>query len=229
MSASANPSGAAASPAGTLADAICTRVRSEILSGVRRPQARIRLEDLRAEFDVSWSPLREALSRLVAEGLIRPEEGRGYCVAPVSKREMDDIIRMRKAMESMALRMAIRDGDDAWEAELLAAHHKLTKLEGKRERREKVEQWEERHRAYHDALNRGCGSPILLEFCAQLHDRFARYRKVFLASNPFDKLVPLEHRKLTDAALARDAKKACAIIETHIERTGRNILAYIKE
>lgn len=216
-------------PAGTLADGICTRVRSDILSGVRRPQARIRLEDLKAEFNVSWSPLREALSRLVVEGLIQTDEGRGYRVAPVSKREMDDIIRMRKAMESMALRMAIMNGDDAWEAELLAAHHKLTKLEGRQERRKKVQQWEERHRAYHDALNRGCGSPILLGFCAQLHDQFARYRKVFLASNPFDKLVPLEHRKLTDAALARDADRACAIIETHIERTGRNILAAIRE
>ncbi len=215
--------------AGTLADTISDRVRAEILSGQRLPQTRIRLEDLRAEFDVSWSPLREALSRLVAEGLIQADEGRGYRVAPVSKLEMNDIIRMRRAMESMALRLSIQNGDDHWEADVLAAHHRLTKLEGKRERNEQIAEWERRHRAYHDALNSGCGSPILLDFCAQLHDRFARYRKVFLASNPFDKQVPMEHRKLTDAALARDADKACAIIETHIERTGRNILAYIKD
>lgn len=214
---------------GTLADTIRDRVRAEILSGKRRPQARLRLEDLRAEFDVSWSPLREALSSLVAEGLIEPDEGRGYRVASVSRREMDDIIRMRSALESMALRLAIGHGDDHWEADVLAAHHRLTKLEGARERNEQIAEWERRHRAYHDALASGCGSPILLEFCAQLQDRFARYRKVFLASNPFDKQVPLEHRKLTEAALARDADKACAIMETHIARTGRNILAYIKD
>jgi DNA-binding GntR family transcriptional regulator len=216
-------------PTGTLADAICTRVRSEILSGIRRPEMRIRLEDLKAEFNVSWSPLREALSRLVSEGLIQNEEGRGYRVAAVSRAQMSDIIRMRKAMESMALRMAIASGDDIWEAEVLAAHHRLTKVEGGRDWSTRVEQWEVRHRAYHDALNRGCGSPILLDFCAQLHDQFARYRKLFLASNLPDKLVPVEHKKLTDAALARDADKACSIIETHIERNGRNILAAIRE
>lgn len=216
-------------PTGTLADAICTRVRSEILSGIRRPEMRIRLEDLKAEFNVSWSPLREALSRLVAEGLIQNEEGRGYRVAAVSRAQMSDITRMRKAMESMALRMAIANGDDIWDAEVLAAHHRLTKVEGGRDWNARVEQWEIRHRAYHDALNRGCGSPILLDFCAQLHDQFARYRKLFLASNLPDKLVPVEHKKLTDAALARDADKACLIVETHIERNGRNILATIRE
>lgn len=215
--------------AGTLADTIRTRVRSDILSGVRRPEARIRLEDLKAEFNVSWSPLREALSRLIAEGLIQTDEGRGYRVAAVSHAELADVIYMRKSLEGMALRIAIAKGDDAWEADVLAAHHRLTKVEGVRDWRAKVEQWEQRHRAYHDALNRGCGSPILLEFCGQLHDQFARYRKLFLASNPPDKLVPLEHKKLTDAALARDADKACSIIETHIERTGRNILAAIRE
>lgn len=214
---------------GTLADVIRERVRAEILSGQRRPETRLRLEDLRAEFDVSWSPLREALSRLVAEGLIQADEGRGYRVAAVSKREMDDIIQMRCAMESMALRRAIEKGDDHWEADVLAAYHRLSKLEGARERNEQIAEWERRHRAYHDALASGCGSPILLEFCAQLQDRFARYRKLFLASNPFDRQVPLEHKQLTDVALARDADKACAIMERHIARTGKNILAVIRD
>jgi len=215
----------AAGPSGTLAAAICHRVRAEILSGVRRPQARIRLEDLKAEFDVSWSPLREALSRLVAEGLIQTDESRGYRVAPVSRAELADVTRMRAAMESMALRLAIEKGDDAWEAEVLASHHRLSKLD----RIVEIELWEQRHREYHEALLRSCDSPILLGFCGQLHAQFARYRKLFLSANPFDRQVPIEHRRLTEAALARDADKACGIMETHIKRTGRNILASIKD
>lgn len=213
----------------SLADRISSRVRTEILSGARAPQARIRLETLKSEFNVSWSPLREALSRLVAEGLVQTDESRGYRVAPVSRAEMSDITRMRKTLESMALRAAIEKGDDAWEADLLAAHHRLTKLEAKRQRREDLGEWEEWHRTYHEALTRACGSPLLLQFCAQLHDQFARYRKLFLASHPFDRAVAVEHRKLTEAALARDADKACAVMEAHIERTGRNILACIRE
>ena len=214
---------------GTLADRICDQVRGEILSGARRPQARIRLEALKSEFNVSWSPLREALARLVAEGLVQTDESRGYRVAPVSRAELADVIRMRKTLESMALRASIEHGDDAWEADVLAAHHRLTKLEAKRQRREDLDQWEAWHRHYHATLTRACGSPLLLQFCAQLHDQFARYRKVFLASHPFDRAVATEHKKLTDAALERDCGKACAVIETHIERTGRNILACIQE
>ena len=213
----------------SLADHISNRVRSEILSGTRAPQARIRLDELKSEFNVSWSPLREALSRLVAEGLIQADESRGYRVAPVSHAEMSDITRMRKTLESMALRGSIENGDDAWEADVLAAHHRLTKLEAKRQRKEDLDHWEAWHRHYHATLTRACGSPLLLQFCAQLHDQFARYRKVFLASHPFDRAVGVEHRKLTDAVLARDADKACAAIEAHIERTGRNILACIRD
>lgn len=212
---------------GTLAAAICTRVRSEILSGVRRPQERIRLDELKAEFDVSWSPLREALSRLLAEGLIQSDESRGYRVAPVSRAEMSDVIRMRSALESMALRAAIERGDDAWEAEVLAAHHRLSKLEGRRN--QDVEQWEQWHSNFHDALSRACGSPLLLQFCAQLQSQFARYRKLFLSANPFDTEVAGEHSRLAEKALARNAAEACAVLEAHIERTGRNILAAVRD
>jgi GntR family carbon starvation induced transcriptional regulator len=214
---------------GTLAEAICMQVRAEILSGTRKPQARIRLEDLKSAFRVSWSPLREALSRLVAEGLIQVDESRGYRVAPVSRAEMADALYMRKALEAMALRASIEKGDDAWEAEVLAAHHRLSKLEAKRAQREELDEWERWHRTYHETLWRACGSPILIQYCTQISAVFARYRKLFLAANPFDAKVGEEHREIVDAVLARDADRACALLEEHIDRTGRNILACIRE
>jgi DNA-binding GntR family transcriptional regulator len=222
-----------AAVSGTLAEAICIRVRAEILSGARKPQARIRLEELRSEFGVSWSPLREAVSRLVAEGLIQVDESRGYRVAPVSRAEMADALEMRKRLESMALRASIEKGDDAWEADVLAAHHRLSKLEAKRAERgaqsEDFHEWERWHRTYHEALWRACGSPILTQYCRQISALFARYRKLFLATNPFDARVGVEHKEIVEAVLARDADRACALLEEHIERTGRNILASIRE
>jgi DNA-binding GntR family transcriptional regulator len=218
-----------ASTSGTLAEAICMQVRAEILSGARKPQARIRLEELKSAFGVSWSPLREALSRLVAEGLIQVDESRGYRVAPVSRAEMADALEMRKRLESMALRASIEKGDDAWEADVLAAHHRLSKLEAKRARREELEEWERWHRTYHETLWRACGSPILIQYCAQMNAVFARYRKLFLAANPFDPAVAEEHQKVTQAVLERDADRACPLLEEHIDRTGRNILESIRE
>jgi GntR family transcriptional regulator, carbon starvation induced regulator len=212
------------SPGGTLAGSICDRVRADILAGRRKPGARVRLEDLKAEFGVSWSPIREALSRLVAEGLITTEESRGYRIAPVSRTDLAEVIRLRMLLEPMALQRSIEHGDDAWEAEVLAHQHRLGKLESKRFYPAEAEQWERWHRAYHEALIGACGSPILLQFCGQLHDLSDRYRRLFLSAHNFDRDVPGEHRKITEAAVAHDAATACELLRRHIGRTGQNIL-----
>lgn len=209
---------------GTLAGSICDRVRTDILVGRRKPGARIRLEDLKGEFEVSWSPIREAVSRLVAEGLITTEGSRGYRVAPVSRADLAEAVRLRMLLESMALRRSIEQGDDAWEADVLAHQHRLGKLESRRMDPAEAEQWETWHRAYHEALIRACGSPILLQFCSQLHDMCDRYRRLFLSAHDFDRDVPGEHRLITEATLARDATTACELLERHIERTGQNVL-----
>lgn len=211
--------------AATLASTICDRIRTEVLAGRRKPNSKIRLEELKAEFGVSWSPIREAVSRLVAEGLILAQEQRGYRVAPASRTDLAEVLRLRVLLESMALRTSIEKGDDAWEADVLAAHHRLTKYESRRESAIEKEHWETWHRTFHDALIRACESPILLQFCHMLHDMNDRYRRIFLAAHKFDRDVGSEHRAISDAALSRDPKTACALLEAHIERTGRNILA----
>ncbi len=89
--------------------------------------------------------------------------------------------------------------------------------------------WEIWHRTYHDALIRACESPILLQLCHMLHDMNDRYRRIFLSAHEFDRDVASEHRAITEAALARDAQTACALLESHIERTGRNILGRMRK
>lgn len=214
-------------PAATLATAICERIRSDILAGRRKPGGKLRLEALKSEFAVSWSPIREALSRLAAEGLVKAEEQRGYRVAPVSRPQLAEVIRLRSLLESMALQASIEHGDDAWEADVLAAHHRLSKLENRRHS-PLAEQWERWHRTFHETLIRACGMPTLLQFCAQLHDMNDRYRRLFLSAHNFDRDVGGEHRAITEATLARNAAKACRLLEAHIQRTGRNILQSMK-
>ncbi len=209
---------------GTLSSAISDRLRADVLAGRREPGSRVRLEELKSEFGVSWSPIREAVSRLVAEGMIVADGQRAYRVAPASRDDLAEILRLRVMLETTALRGAIEKGDDAWEAEVLSANHRLSKLESRRVEPGEAEQWETWHRAYHDALVRPCASPILLQFCRTLHDMNDRYRRIFLARNTVDRNVAAEHRAITTATLARDADRACGLLQAHIERTGRNIL-----
>ncbi|MFW7345304.1 GntR family transcriptional regulator [Pigmentiphaga sp. D-2] len=203
---------------------ISDHIRGQILRGRLQPGFRLRLEDLRTEFDVSWSPLRESLSKLVAEGLIVSEGSRAYYVAPVSRAELQHLLEIRVAIETRALATAIDLGDDEWERELVATHHQLRKLESMRWQPEQLETWEHWHERFHRALVAGCQSALLQQYCGNLHDLSNRYRRLFLASYSRDRDIGDEHENILKAALDRDAAQACRLLEAHIRRTLETIL-----
>lgn len=208
----------------TRATSIGQRLRLDIINGKLPPGSKLRLEELREEFGVSLSPLRESLTRLVAEGLVTAQDQRGFTVAPVSKANLLEIIDLRTILETKALRSAILQGDDAWEAEIVSTHHVLSKLDNQRWEEPFFEQWEERHKAFHDALVRACNAPQLLSFCQTLFDMSHRYRRIFVRRSPPRRDIAAEHKALLDACLRRDADGACELLMRHIEATGRNIL-----
>ena len=86
------------------------RLRDDILRGVLHPAAKLRIEHLRQSYGLGASALREALSRLVADGLVETEGQRGFWVAPISREELHDITSARQVMEVGALRQSIEHG-----------------------------------------------------------------------------------------------------------------------
>jgi DNA-binding GntR family transcriptional regulator len=225
--AAVNPSSAREAPhARTIADALDEQLRAAILRGEIAPGAKLKLEELRERFGVSLSPLREALSRLAAEGLVLAESQRGFRLPEASGERLAEVIALRCHLEPFALAESIRRGDDEWEARLVGVFHRLSKLEraDSRAAKTRVEDWETAHRAFHEALISACGMPILLQFCGVLNDLSDRYRRLFLARNPLDRDVLGEHQAILDAALARKADRATALLRRHVERTGTNVL-----
>ena len=207
----------------TLASSLAARLRKAIMDGELAPGSKLRLDELRAAYGVSLSPLREALSRLSMDGLVEVEEQKGYRVAPVSLENFVDVTELRLEMETMALARAIAQGDDAWESALVAALHRLTKLEGQGDATGPIEAWELAHRTFHNALIAAAHRPMLLRTCASLHDLSDRYRRILLRKRPFDRDVNAEHRAIADAALARNTKEACRLLRQHVERTTSNV------
>ncbi|TFY97437.1 GntR family transcriptional regulator [Ramlibacter rhizophilus] len=206
----------------TLSTAIASTLRAAISNGELAPGCKLRLDELRATFGVSLSPLREALSRLSAEGFVVMEDQRGYRVAPISEANLVEVTKLRAMVETFALREAIAQGDDRWEGEVVASLYRLNKLE-------RVDMpadsgaWEAAHRDLHHRLISACKMPLLLSFSATLHDLNDRYRRLFLTSRPFDRAVRREHTDIANAAIERNADLACEILREHIERTGTNI------
>lgn len=206
----------------TVASRLQARLRDDILRGALPPGAKLNLETLRSRFDVSLSPLREALSRLGAEGLVQSQDQLGYRVAPISPENLAEVTRLRMEFESLALREAIARGGADWRAELREAAEQL-RAEAQRPGPRQVPAWEAAHRRFHFALLSACGMPMLLGFIATLHDLSDRYRRLFLQSNPGDRDVPQEHARILEAAMEGQADVACALLRQHIQRTGDNV------
>jgi GntR family carbon starvation induced transcriptional regulator len=206
----------------TLAGALTGRLRHAIVSGRFPPGSRLRLDDLRSEYGVSLSPLREALMGLGAEGLVDVEAQRGFRIPPVSENNLKEVTRLRIVMETLALREAIRCGDLAWESAIAGALHRLQKT-GRAGSGESIDEWEIAHRAFHLSILSACKMPLLLNFCSVLHDHSDRYRRLFLQSHPGDRDVPGEHERIARLTMDRKAKSACELLTKHIGRTGENV------
>ena len=206
----------------TLSTTIAGTLRAAISNGELAPGSKLRLDELRVMFGVSLSPLREALSRLSAEGFVVMEDQRGYRVAPISEENLEEVTKLRAMVETFALRESIQNGDDKWEGEVVASLYRLNKVEKVEDPADK-RVWEAAHRDLHSRLISACRMPLLLQFSATLHDLNDRYRRLYLAARPFDKTVRREHQDICNAALERDADLACSIMREHIERTGANI------
>src|SRR3954452_3334330 len=111
----------------TIATQLLDRLREAIVSGQLKAGSKINLSRARESFGVSLSPLREALARLIADGLVEFEDNRGYWVAPVSLANLAEITQLRAEMESMALRHAMVTGDLNWESDVMRSLHRLNR------------------------------------------------------------------------------------------------------
>lgn len=211
----------------TLSTTLVEALRGSILGGTLLPDSKLRLDELREQYDVSLSPLREALTRLVSDGLIVTTDKKGYRVAPVSADDFREVTALRMNLEVMALAESIKRGDERWEDALVAAYHRLSRLEAEDRSGDKLPAWEKAHRVFHITLFSACGMPLLLRFCNTLHDLSDRYRRLFLASHSPDRDVPAEHEAIYQAALGRDAGLACDILRQHLARTGANLLSVL--
>jgi DNA-binding GntR family transcriptional regulator len=212
-------------PPKTLSDEAYRRIRDDLIAGRLAPGSRLRVERLKAEYDIGASPLREALSRLASEGLVTAEGQRGFRATELSPGDLEDITRMRIFLEVQAIAESVARGDDAWEARVVAAHHHLAKAEPRATALPPVDfsEWEQRNRAFHDSLVAACTSRWLLHFRAAIYDQHERYRRIAISHPEIPRDVGDEHRLIFEAALARDIPRITDLSAVHIQRTGDNV------
>lgn len=207
----------------TLAGDLTQRIRADILGGRLALGQRLKLATLAAEYGVSLAIVREALTNLANDKLVRTQPQQGFAVTALTAAELQDLTFVRASIEGIALERAIARGSVDWEASLLAAHHRLanTPMLAAGDENQLNEAYIQAHAAFHAALVSACDSPMLMEMRRSLHDASELYRRLAYLLQRGSKDTAAEHRLLMEAALSRDPRLARELLARHYGDTTR--------
>ncbi|AML50450.1 GntR family transcriptional regulator [Falsihalocynthiibacter arcticus] len=194
-------------------------LRGNIIDGTLAAGLKLKVIPLKSQYNFGAAPLREALTRLVGDRLVVQETQKGFTVAVISAQDAQDVGRVRGLLECEALRESLRNGDDAWEARLVAAYHRLRLVENRAPTEISPSDLEARNAEFHDALLSAAYSSWLLSLREQIYLHHERYRLLSRSNPNLERNTPAEHAAIFEAALAREPDLACTLVTEHINRT----------
>jgi DNA-binding GntR family transcriptional regulator len=208
----------------TLTDAAADALRDRILAGRLRAGMPLRQEALAAELGVSRIPLREALHRLEAEGLVTLEPHRGAMVAELPLDDVVELFELRALLESDLARRAVPRLTAADDTALRAGAAAFERaVQGG------PDAWGEANLALHLALYRPAARPRTIEVVTRLHAQCDRLVRLQLALTDGTARAVREHRAIIAAARSRDARRTERLVREHILDAGRALAAALAD
>ena len=196
-------------------------LKEKLLSGRFKPGERLTEEHLASELGVSRTPVREALHKLEREGLVKPLETRGFCVAWDSREEMEELFDIRSVLEGYALRCVCESISEknlnALEGFIQKAEHALTQ--------KKIDKIFHYNTQFHDTLH-GLVShkPRFHDMMADMRKYVLRYRKDTLQTLDGAKRSIEGHRKIMLALRLKDPDLCERIMREHIRESKEDAL-----
>jgi DNA-binding GntR family transcriptional regulator len=200
----------------SIVDTVTERLRREILSGEIEPGGRIRVGELEKRFGVSHIPIREALRRLEAEGLVKTSPQRATLAAGLALEDLTGLYDLRRLIEPpVALRAAALATDDDIEATRIA----LQELEAAAASAPDSHEFFDRHRAFHSALLAPGWSAWIQRVLDQLWQAAERYVRLTMSTFGTKDDAMREHRQMVELLAAREAELLAELVARHLNRT----------
>jgi DNA-binding GntR family transcriptional regulator len=203
----------------SLTEEIYGQIREDLIACRFHPGERLKAKDLSVALDVSLGVVREALSRLTAEGLVEAQPQRGFRVGALSAAELMQLAEATIMVEGFCLRRAIEIGDLDWETRVTAAYYRFSNVPV-RDTADPSRISREFTAAYSDfrrALVSACDNRWMLKLQEMLHAQSERYRQICMLQGP----KPVDFRggysDLIEAALGRDADRAVALLAKRLK------------
>jgi DNA-binding GntR family transcriptional regulator len=199
-------------PRRSTVEIISDELRSAIMYGSLAPGSQLGEADLAARLGVSRGPLREAMQRLVQEGLVRSEPHRGLFVITLAEEDMEDVYRARLAIERAACLMIMdRNRGEA----LVRLTEALQALVGAAEQRDRIAM-SDADQAFHQVLVTASGSPRLERMAQTLLVEARMCLNALQEKYPEPADLVEEHRKLVEAINDGDEERLLRLIEEHM-------------
>jgi DNA-binding GntR family transcriptional regulator len=199
-------------PAETRADRLARRLSDEIVSGRLSPGARLDEQSIADRFALSRTPVREALNRLAAMGLVEKRPHRGVVVAGVSVERVMHLFEVMAELEAVCARLAARRMSLGAKAGLQALHAEMQALS----EAEDFEGYEAANRDFHRAIYEGSGNPVLVETADDLRRRIAPFRRAqFHVPGRIGKSFA-EHDAIVAAIVNGDEEAAYGAMRRHL-------------
>lgn len=203
-------------------DFIAETLREAIVSGQLAAGVLLKQDELAERFKVSKIPVREALKRLEAEGLVSFIRNKGAVVASMSVEEICEYVEIRAMLEARA-------------AELAAPRITNEQLDAARSTMEAFgaetnpARWGELNWQLHSALYASAGRPVLLAEIRALYNKVERYVRALLSVTTEMPNTQREHQRIIAAFAARDAHTAAELTRAHVLDGGAALLKYFSE
>jgi len=192
----------------SLAQQVAERIENEILEGRFLPGQRLLESTLSEQWDISRSPIREAMRILTGQGLLVFHPRKGTFVAPLSREELENLYTIRASLESLAIFLTVRKKDPAVPAELRRVQDLLKKAVENGDYRT----YRELNTLFHNVYIQACGNPQLITMLQSLEKHIQRYRSKTTLKRGFTELVE-NHENIIrlvasgDAEVAAEARK----------------------
>jgi DNA-binding GntR family transcriptional regulator len=182
--------------------------------------------DLCNKYQISRTPMREVLQRLVSEGLLDLHKSKGYAVKTLSMKEIVEIFQAREAIECMLTRLACHNIDEPFTERLNELKLELEEVEIEKD----VSAGVDIGRKFHDLISETAKNSFLYEYYLGIKDLSALTRNISKRSVEIEIVSKMEHLEIVEALLSGNEEQSESCMRKHLRNTCERIVeTYIND
>jgi DNA-binding GntR family transcriptional regulator len=205
--------------------AIAADIKENILNGRYKPEERLKESELAAKYQVSKTPVREALRYLENMGFVEIVPHTMACVKRMSQKEVENLYSIQSVLEGLAVRKAIT----YLQEEHIQSLKRFAALLEKHYKNRNLSEYEKANIQFHALFWKVADNENLYQLTDNIRSRLQRFRTATRRyPEEFEELVA-DHQRIIDVAIKKDAEEAERLVRRHLERNGEIIIGLLKK